>query len=180
MKAITSVKEKLSTAESVRSITEWLAGNKDGTRTGLAREMCERLGLRDGKGALQMASALKALRDLEAEGRWKLPAALSRGCGKWVPRQLDHAVPEAQGVPQRAELIEGLELIEVRSEDDAVSDPEKRAVRKPCLARAVLIEQPVKPGCAQSEAERHQSWCRRSSSSGVGNGKKITPVWSPM
>lgn len=118
MKARTSVKEKLSTAESVGSITDWLAGNKDGTRTGLAREMCERLGLRDGKGAWQMASALKALRDLEAEGRWKLPAALSRGGGQWVPRQLGHAVPKAKGVPQRAEWIEGLELIEVRSEDD--------------------------------------------------------------
>jgi hypothetical protein len=118
MKATTSVKERLSTAESVRSITEWLAANKDGTRAGLAREMCERLGLRDGKGAWQVASAMKALRDLEAEGRWTLPAALSRGGRKWVPRQLEDAVPLPEGVPSRAEQIEGLELIEVTSEDD--------------------------------------------------------------
>ena len=118
MKATTSVKERLSTPESVRTISDWLTANKDGTRTGLARKMCEKLGLRDGKGAWQMASALKALRDLEAEGLWKLPAALSRGGAQWTPRQLDHAVPEAKGVPQGAEWIEGLELIEVKSADD--------------------------------------------------------------
>lgn len=118
MKATTSVKEKLSTPESVGLITDWLTSNKDGTRCELARAMCERLGLRDGKGALQKASTLKALRDLEAEGRWTLPPVLSRGPARWIPRQLGHAVPPAQGVPQRIELIEGLDLIEVQSDDD--------------------------------------------------------------
>jgi hypothetical protein len=118
MKATPSVKERLSTAESVRSVINWLADNKDGTRSGLAKEMCEQLGLCDGKGAWQMSSTLKALRELEEEGRWKLPAALARGGGRWTPRQLRHPVPEAEGVPQGAEGIEGLELIEVESADD--------------------------------------------------------------
>ena len=99
-------------------VTDWLAGNKGKTRTDLARDMCERLGLRDGKGALRLATALKALRDLESEGYWKLPAALPHSSGKWNPRRLGHAVAAPQGVPDRAEQVEGLDLIEVRTDDD--------------------------------------------------------------
>jgi len=102
----------------VTLITDWLARSKDKTRTRLARDMCERLGLRDCKGAWQISSALKAMRDLEVEGYWTLPAAVSSGVGKWNPRRLGHRVTPAQGVPARVELIEGLELIEVRSDDD--------------------------------------------------------------
>lgn len=118
MKATTSIKERLSSPENVTLVTNWLAGNKDQTRTRLARDMCERLGWRDGKGALRMSSALKALRDLEAEGHWKLPAPLPRGSGQWSPRCLGHAVAAAQGVPGRAEQVEGLELIEVRADEE--------------------------------------------------------------
>jgi len=118
MKASTSVKERLSSCESARWVSEWLANNPGGTRTGLARSLCQRLELRDGKGAWQMASALKALRDLEAEGRWTLPPALPGHAERWTPRQLDEGVPPAQGVPPRAEQIEGLELREVGSEQD--------------------------------------------------------------
>lgn len=118
MKARTSIKERLSTPENVTLVTDWLSGNKGKTRTDLAREMCKRLGLRDGKGALRIATALKALRDLESEGYWKLPAALPHGSGKWNPRRLGHAVAAPRGVPERAEQVEGLELIEVRSGDD--------------------------------------------------------------
>jgi hypothetical protein len=118
MKALNSVKERLSTAENVLFIKDWLAANTNGTRNGLAKELCERLGLRDGKGAWQKSSAVKALRDLEAEGRWKLPAALPRGGGgKWTPRKLGYAVSEPNGVPQKSEELEGLELIEVKAED---------------------------------------------------------------
>jgi len=118
MKAKTSIKERLSTPENVTMVTDWLAGNKAKTRTELATYMCERLGLRDGKGALRLATALKALRDLEGEGYWKLPTAKAHGGGKWNPRRLGHAVAAPQGVPERAEQVEGLELIEVRSGDD--------------------------------------------------------------
>ncbi len=118
MKTTTSVKERLSSSESVEYVIEWLAANKEGTRTGLARAMCERLALRDGKGEWQMASAAKALRDLEREGRFRLPAVLNRGARAWTARQLDEAVPAPGPVPPRAEQIEGLELIEVRSDQD--------------------------------------------------------------
>ena len=117
MRATTSVKERLSEEGSVNFITDWLADHPGGTRTGLALAVCKRFELYDAKGAWRKASTLKALRDLEKEGRWRLPAALPRGSGAWTPRQLDHAVTEAQGVPSRAELIEGLELIEVDAQD---------------------------------------------------------------
>lgn len=120
MKASTSVKERLSSVDSLRWVGEWMAANREGTRTGLARAMCERLDLRDGKGAWQMASTAKALRDLEGEGHFRLPAGLARGGGRWTARQLEDAVPLPEGVPSRAEQIEGLELIEVCSEQDGL------------------------------------------------------------
>ena len=46
MKAKTSIKEKLSAPENVILVTDWLVRNKGKTRTELARDMCERLGLR--------------------------------------------------------------------------------------------------------------------------------------
>jgi hypothetical protein len=118
MKTTNSIKETLCAPENVTLVTEWLSQNKGKTRTRLAREMCERLGLRDGKGALRISTTLKALRELEAEGYWKLPAALPRGSGKWNPRRLGHGVSAPRGVPAQAEQIKGLELIEVRPEDE--------------------------------------------------------------
>jgi hypothetical protein len=73
MEPITSVKERLSKPENVALIKDWLTRHKGAKRTQLARDMCEQLGLRDGKGELQLSSALKALRDLEGEGYWELP-----------------------------------------------------------------------------------------------------------
>jgi len=117
MTAIASIKAKLSVPENSTFITGWLAANKEKTRTRLARDICERLKLRDGKGALRVSSTLKALRDLEAEGYWELPAALRRGLKEWNPQRLGHAVRLPQGVPSQAEEIQGLELIEVVSGD---------------------------------------------------------------
>jgi len=118
MKTTNSIKEILCAPENITLVNEWLVRNKGKTRTRLAGEMCEELGLRDGKGALRISTALKALRELEAEGYWKLPAALPRGSGQWNPRRLGHEVGAPRGVPAQAEQIKGLELIEVRPEDE--------------------------------------------------------------
>lgn len=118
MKAITSIKERLTAPEIVTLVTDWLARNKGKTRTRLARDVCEQLGLRDGKGALRMSTTAKALRELEAEGFWKLPVALAHGSKEWNPRRLGRAVAAPLGVPDRVEYIEGVELVEVKSGDD--------------------------------------------------------------
>ena len=118
MKTTTSIKETLTVSENVTFVTDWLAGNKGKSRTRLARDTCEHLGLRDGKGALRISTTLKALRDLEAQGYWKLPAALPHGSKKWNPRRLGYAVAAPQGVPDSIEQMGGVELIEVTSDDD--------------------------------------------------------------
>jgi len=115
MKAKTSIKERLSVPENVTLVTEWLAGNKGKTRTDLARDVCRRLDFRDGKGRLRIATALKALRDLETEGYWELPAARSRKGKQWKPRRVGHAVSAPRGVPAQVEQIQGLKLIEIDS-----------------------------------------------------------------
>jgi len=118
MKAKTSIKERLSAPENVTLVSDWLARNKGKSRTRLARDVCEHLGLRDGKAALRISTALKALRELEVQGFWKLPAALPHGSKKWNPRRLGHAVAAPQDVPDRVEQMEGVELIEVKAGDD--------------------------------------------------------------
>jgi hypothetical protein len=118
METTNSIKEEISTPENVTFITEWLSGNKKKTRTHLAREVCERLGLRDGKGDLRISTTLKALREREAEGYWKLPEATQRGNRKWNPRRLGHKVEAPRGVPAEAGQIKGLDLIEVCQEDE--------------------------------------------------------------
>ena len=118
MKARTSIKERLSAPENVALVTDWLVTNKGKSRTRLARDMCEQLGLRDGKAELRISTTLKALRELEAQGSWTLPAALPHGSKKWNPRRLGHAVEAPREVPERVEQIEGVELIEVKSGDD--------------------------------------------------------------
>jgi len=96
MRARTSIKERLSVPESVTLVTDWLAENTGETRTHLARDICRRLDFRDGKGALRIATTLKALRDLETEGYWELPAARSRKGKQWNPRRLTREERQTQ------------------------------------------------------------------------------------
>lgn len=119
MKTTLSIKETLSHPENIKQITDWLAANKQKNRTNLAEYVCERLGFRDAKSGLRIATTLKALRDMEVEGYWKLPEAAIKHSGKWNPRRLDHAVATPERVPMQVEEIEGLELIEVRRENEA-------------------------------------------------------------
>jgi hypothetical protein len=108
MKTTNSIKEEISTPGNVTFITEWLSRSKGKTRTHLAREICERLGLRDGKGDLRISTTLKALRELEAKGYWKLPAAIQRRNRQWNPRRLGHKVVVPRGVPEETGQIQGL------------------------------------------------------------------------
>jgi len=68
-----------------------------------------------------MGTTQKALRDLEKQGYWELPKPATKVVGPkaWNPRRLHVPVEAPAEVPQQAEEIEGLELLEVRTEDDA-------------------------------------------------------------
>jgi hypothetical protein len=114
-----SIKETLTHPENRELITDWLAANKGGNRTNLAGYACERLDFRDAKGCLRISTTLKALRDLEAEGCWRLPELTVNATGRWNPRRLDCAVVAPRGVPGQVEEIKGLELVEVRADDEA-------------------------------------------------------------
>ncbi|MGH9579576.1 MAG: IS4 family transposase [Terriglobales bacterium] len=85
------------------------------TRAQLARELCRRLDLRDPKGDWQVATAAKALRDLEAQGHWTLPAPAVQRPRSWsnAPARLLRRVAAATGLPEAIEQIRGLRLLEV-------------------------------------------------------------------
>lgn len=115
-----SIKQKISGLENKQLITDWLAANKEQTRSNLADFVCERLDLRDDRGQLRRSTTLKALRDLEARGCWKLPESNYKTSGQWNPRRLEQSVAPPQATPTRLEDIRDLKLIEVRSGDEAL------------------------------------------------------------
>ena len=112
-----SIKQVLARPENVSFINARLDGPAAPPRTVLARELCQRLDFKDPKGDWQIGTTCKALRDLEAEGLWKLPApATTIGPRTWQPKRLGRPVPRPQDVPARAECIQGLRLVEVLDE----------------------------------------------------------------
>ncbi len=76
------------------------------------------MGFRDSKDALQISTALKALRELECSGYWTLPPAAVCTGRKWNARRLDHDVPIPQGMPANVAQIKDLTLIEVDAGND--------------------------------------------------------------
>ena len=83
-------------------------------RTALADRVCSEFGFHDARGRAQRSGCLKALRELEARGRIRLPTPRRRvkHCG---PRGLGRAVPEPVGVPETVDGVRELELILVET-----------------------------------------------------------------
>jgi len=88
----TSVQQILAQPPHVRLVRELLEPEAVSTRSALARELCQRLDLRDPNGGWRLATTLKALRDLEAQGFWTLPAATVPPPGAWNPTRLHRRV----------------------------------------------------------------------------------------
>lgn len=108
-----SIKQRLAQPDHVQLVVKLLQSDRAPTRAHLAREVCRRLNLRDPKGDWQIATTAKALRDLEAQGFWKLPEATVPGSGKWNPTRLNHPVKAPVRVPQQLQDLQGLRLVEV-------------------------------------------------------------------
>lgn len=89
-----------------RELVEQLLG-KDAawSLTGLAKELCRRLDLRDFKGNDRLSTTRRALRDLEAQGYWTLPRSTAPARPGWIPIRLKKAVKAATGVPESAEEV---------------------------------------------------------------------------
>lgn len=112
-----SIKQRLCAPPSVALVTSLLLSNPPLSRRQLTLEICRHLSLKDGKGDLQTATTYMALRELEDQGMWVLPAPRSSGVRNWNPTRLHRPVPEARKLPGQVEKIGGLSLIVVDDED---------------------------------------------------------------
>lgn len=113
MQAAPPIKQTLELPENATLVRQLLERNAALTRTGLAEELCRRLKLRDRKGDWQIATAARALREMEAQGLVQLPASAHSGPRSWSPSRLTQPVEPASAVPERLEAVQGLKLVEV-------------------------------------------------------------------
>lgn len=118
MASIFSIQKILAQPNNRQLVTGLLKSDTVVTRSDLAKELCQRLNLRDGKGDWRLSTTLKALRDLESQGLWKLPRAAAPGPEAWSPTRLHKPVAVPKGVPARVEQVQGLQLILVRTESE--------------------------------------------------------------
>ncbi len=118
MQTALSVQQILAQPQHTRLVRQLLEPKVVSTRSALARELCQRLDLRDPKGDWRLATTLKALRDLEAQGFWTLPAATLPPSGAWNPTRLHQRVQTPIAVPACVEDVRGLQLIEVTTEEE--------------------------------------------------------------
>jgi hypothetical protein len=109
------IKQRLAQPAHHAVVLELLTAKPPLTRNQLAQAVCRRLELRDPKGDLQVATTAQALRDLEAQGHWTLPAPQVRRTSPRsnTPTRLHQRVPPARGVPRQLAQIQGLHLVEV-------------------------------------------------------------------
>jgi len=88
------------------------------SRTRLAASLCRQFRFRDPRGELQVFSCLKALRDLEREGYFRLPPRQLEIVAQWQVRRLAERVPDPEGTPETVGEVQGLRLVLVKPEDD--------------------------------------------------------------
>ena len=101
MNSALPIKQQLAQPANVAVVLELLTAQPPPTRNQLAKAVCRRLKLRDPKGDLQVATTAQALRDLEAQGHWTLPAPQARRTPTRsnAPTRLHQRVPAARGCP---------------------------------------------------------------------------------
>ena len=104
------IKDTLGRAENLALVRQMLEDGPGLYRSSLAGELCELFGFMDPSGRKQIATCLKALRDLESAGHFTLPPPSFKQ-GKPSPRRLPEAVPEPREVPSGAGEVRGLELV---------------------------------------------------------------------
>jgi len=110
------IKRKLSEATSIEYVCGLLEVNDIPHRSALAADVCDRFGFYDVRGQPQQAGCLKALRELEAVGHFRLPPARANA-GRRSPRRLPEPVPLPTDVPSQAGLIRDLELVKVTTSE---------------------------------------------------------------
>ncbi|MCP5020050.1 MAG: IS4 family transposase [Ketobacter sp.] len=111
------IKSTLSQPESIEQIQNYLDRLENTGRSQLAKDLCEHFNFSDPKGNPQVAGCLKALRELEKDGWFILPASQTSNARKpRVPRRLKEPVVPPYSLPEDAGEIQQLELIQVGTE----------------------------------------------------------------
>ena len=105
-----SIKAVLSRLASLAVIQKRLESGEE-SRTRLARWVCGRLQLHDVRGKPRVSSCLKALRDLEREGKLQLPPPVLNIVQHWRLRRHAEAVAQPKEVPAEVGQIRDLQLL---------------------------------------------------------------------
>ena len=106
------IKRTLSKPESIEYVSRLLEEGDFSSRSELAGFLCDQLRFYDPGGRPQRGGCLKALRELEAKGCFRLPPPrIQKGAPR--PRRLAAPVEEPIGVPEQVGEVRGLELIGV-------------------------------------------------------------------
>ena len=103
------IKRILSESANIEYVCGLLKSNEIQSRSQLGEAICEHFGFYNPSGQKQLSGCLKALRKLEEAGHFVLPAPLTSNAPP-SPRRLAEPVPFPQGVPDRVDELEGLEL----------------------------------------------------------------------
>lgn len=112
-----TIKAVLARPSSLRVIKRRLdSGEK--SRSHLATWICRRFGFRDARRRWRIFSCLKALRDLERAGHFKLPARVLNVVSHWRTRRQGGPVSEPKELPEALGRIRDLGLILVEADND--------------------------------------------------------------
>ncbi len=114
----TTIKQALSEPAKLAVVRRKLGSSGTRSRTRLAASLCRQFRFRDARGQPQVFSCLKALRDLEGEGHFRLPPRQLEIVSHWRARRLAGPVPEPEGVPESAGDVRGLRVVLVQPEDE--------------------------------------------------------------
>ncbi len=110
------IKRTLSECTSIEYVRSLLENNEIHHRSKLAEEVCDHFKFHDVRGQKQLAGCLKALRQLEKDGHFVLPAA-RKITRSGSPRCLPEPVPLPLGVPDRVGDLSELKLILVSDQE---------------------------------------------------------------
>jgi hypothetical protein len=117
MKTQNQIKRTLSQPEAIKQINNILDANININRSKLADLICDQFNFFNPCGETQRSGCLKALRKLEQDNFFVLPAPRKTGSAQKSPRRLEKPVPDPQGVPNDVEKICELKLVSVETEE---------------------------------------------------------------
>ena len=107
---------RLSQTDAVEAVRRWMDAEPEMHRTELADRLCDAFGFVDPMNRRRRTGCLKALRTLEARGRFRLPPPRTKtALGR--PRRLGSAVPAPAGVPPTALEVRSLTLVLVETQE---------------------------------------------------------------